>query len=466
MDLPLLTMLRKLSEFRRNERGSRERLEALKLNKFRSLVRHANRHSPYYARIVREHRIDIERCEPAHFPVLTKAELMANFDDIAVDRRITRRAVMSFLEESPDATSRFLDKYRVINSSGSSGQVGYFVYSPSDWARGLAQQSRTRPSVDFSRIGNDKFRLAYFGSIEGHCTAVTMMRSAKEGLGRLLLDLRLMEVNTPIVSVVCDLNVFRPDYLVGHTAALKVLAGKLREGTLRITPRALHAVGEMMTETDRRMLREHFNCEVTGGYSCSEHLTMGHLSADSDCMVLRDDDLIFEFYEHHSIVTNLFNRTMPLIRYKMGDILRPLAPSRDTSPYLRVESLIGRSEKLPSFVNEYGNEDTISPSSISSIVVAGVLALQMQLLDSLHFRIAIWPEPDLSVAELTAAADAIRTRVGEMLKRKRMSNVRFTVDVLAELPIDPLTRKFHLIVDAPSRTAANLLATIPKLAVH
>ena len=81
-----------------------------------------------------------------------------------------------------------------------------------------------------------------------------------------------------------------------------------------------------------------------------------------------------------------------------------------------------------------------------------------------NFRIAIWPEPGLSATDLVQAVDATRKRINEILKRKRLSNVRFGVDVLAELPIDPLSRKFQLVVDAPLTSRENVLATIPKLA--
>src|SRR5215472_9259346 len=120
----------KLREFRRNARMTRAQLEEMKLGKFRALARYAAAKAHYYSQVVSEHRIDLERCTPRDFPPLTKAGLMANFDRIVTDPRITKQGIAEFLTRSRDPTDQFLDEFRVIHTSGTSGEVGYFVYSP------------------------------------------------------------------------------------------------------------------------------------------------------------------------------------------------------------------------------------------------------------------------------------------------------------------------------------------------
>jgi hypothetical protein len=43
----------------------------------------------------------------------------------------------------------------------------------------------------------------------------------------------------------------------------------------------------------------------------------------------------------------------------------------------------------------------------------------------------------------------VERRLRELLEQKRMSNVRFTVDVVDHIPVNPRTRKFQLIVKTP-----------------
>ena len=154
-------------ELRRNEHLSRTQLEARKLQKFRRLVAHAARHSPYYAQLIRALGIAVEHCTPQQFPLLSKAILMADFDRIVTDRRVSKQALEKFLIQSTDPNERFLSEYQVIHTSGSSGEVGYFVYSLDDWARAMAQFLRTTSSSHFFR----QTRVAEFLATGGHMRA-------------------------------------------------------------------------------------------------------------------------------------------------------------------------------------------------------------------------------------------------------------------------------------------------------
>ena len=450
----LLTLLFKLRELHRNQGLTRSELEARKLRKFRRLARHASRHSPYYAQLVRDHRIDLATCVPADFPVLTKSDLMANFDRIAVDRRITRQALSDFLQGSVDPERAFLGRYRVIHTSGSSGQVGYFVYDRADWARGIAQQIRSRPDPGQRRRGG-KFRVGYYGALGGHFAGVSMFSSAMSGPARFFVQGRAFEINSPLPEVIEALDDFQPEYLIGYTTAVKLLAQRQREGRLHLSLCGLNTVGEGMTPADRRFLEESFGCPVNGVYACSEHLMMGHAASGSDSMVLRDDDLIFEFQDDHSIVTNLFNWTLPLIRYRMSDILRPLA-STAGSPYPVIGSLVGRSERMPTFINAQGQEDFISPHTVNEIFVPGVTGFQMQLLEGNRFRFAVCLDASLGAEARTAAVGGVERRLDQILSQKGMANVGYEVKVIERLPLHPSTRKFQLIVDERARSQAEL----------
>ena len=106
---------------------------------------------------------------------------MQHFDEIVTVPGVTKRAIADFLTRSSDPTERFLGKYRVIHTSGSSGEVGYFVYSPQDWARGVAMRPREQR---MARKRKGKFRLAYFAAIDGHYAGVTLIRSIESGIAR------------------------------------------------------------------------------------------------------------------------------------------------------------------------------------------------------------------------------------------------------------------------------------------
>ena len=292
-----------------------------------------------------------------------------------------------------------------------------------------------------------KLRIAYFAAIDGHYAGVTMVSSFRRGLVKLFVDIGLFEVNSPLPEVIAALNEYQPDFLAGYTTALKILAEKQRAGALKLdTVVGIITAGEATTEADRAFLEQTFGCGVVNTYGCSEHLGMGGSVPGSSNIVLHDHDLIYEFYPDHSVVTNMFNETLPLIRYRMADILRPV-DSGAHAPYLVIESLVGRNELQPKFKNRDGIEDFISPHTINEVFVAGVTRFQMHLLADDAFRFMVCLDTSLGAEQQAAAVEGVERRLREILARKRMDNVRFDVVPTDDLPVNPRTRKFQLILD-------------------
>ena len=114
---------------------TRAALEAAKEQKFRALIRHACAHAPYYANIIRERGLDVNTCEARDFPLLTKSILMANFDGSVTDPRVTKQVIADFLTRSTDPKERLFNDLTVMHTSGTSGEVGYFLYAEADFGR-------------------------------------------------------------------------------------------------------------------------------------------------------------------------------------------------------------------------------------------------------------------------------------------------------------------------------------------
>jgi phenylacetate-CoA ligase len=430
----------------------RARLEAAKARKFRKLARHAQALSPYYANIVRERSIDLETCTPADFPLLTKSLLMANFDDIVTERRASKQVIADFLSRSKDPKEKLFDRLSVMHTSGTSGEVGYFLYGSADYGRLRAANMRNRKvfRAVFPKFGFRlrRLRIAFYGATGGHFAGATGVASMQQGIGSLFVDARAFEVNTPLPDVIEKINEFQPDALWGYTTALKMLGAEQRAGRLNIKPAAVAATGEMVTRADMEFLSAAFNgASALSMYACTEHMLLGISNPDRETMTLLDDNLIFEFHEDHSVITNLFNYTMPLIRYRMSDILRPI--SAPGAQRIVIQNLVGRTEQMPVFVNNAGGKDFISPHTINEIFVEGVTRFQMQITGPASFRFPICVEPQLDGAQRAAAAAGVTARLREILEQKSLGNVSFAVTIVPDIPVNERTRKFQLIVPAP-----------------
>jgi phenylacetate-CoA ligase len=428
---------------------SRAEFEAVKERKFRALLRHANARAPYYANIIRERRLDVNTCKAEDFPVLTKSMLMANFNDIVTDRRVTKQVVAEFLTRSTDPKDQLFDELTVMHTSGTSGEVGYFLYSAADFGRLRAAAMRNRKAfrAQFPRLGFrlHRVRVAFYGATGGHFAGVTGVASMQQGLRRFFIDARAFEVNTPLPEVVRGINAFEPDVLWGYTTALKMLGDEQRAGRLGIEPKAVIATGEMVTQADLQFLSQAFaGARALSMYACTEHMMLGISNPDGNTMTLMDDNLIFEFYEDHSLITNLFNYTLPLIRYRMSDILRPV--SAPQARRIVIQNLVGRTEQMPVFVNGEGTKDFISPHIINEIFVKGVTRFQMQITGPSSFLFLICVDAGLVDTERASAVAGIRARLAEILGQKGLSNVAFDVQIVADIPVNARTRKFQLIV--------------------
>jgi phenylacetate-CoA ligase len=436
----------------RYERMTRSELDADKLARFRRLVVHAQRHSAYYARIIAERGIDPASCAVSDFPVLTKPELMANFDDIVTDPSITKAGVAEFLSHSTDPAERFLGRYRVMHTSGTSGEVGYFLSSSTDWIRALFGGARQPGFERGARRSRGRFRFAFYGATGGHFAGVTMVTLLARSPARLFIDARAFEINLPLADTRAALEAFQPEALFGYTTALKMLGERKQAGELDIHPIAIAATGETVTKADMDFLSEAFDgARVTSAYASTEHMTMGASDPGGETMTLTDNNLIFEPFADHTLVTNLFNETMPLIRYRMSDILHVI--SEPGARRIQIKSLVGRTERTPIFINAAGKSDFISPHTINEVFVAGVRRFQMRLTGEASFRFLAIFDPALDDAGRAAAVAGLKTRLTEILEQKAMANVAFTVEPVDEIPVNERTRKFQLIVDERSGPA-------------
>ncbi len=92
------------------------------------LLAHAAAHSPFHAR--RLAGIDLTAIDPRQMtplPVMTKAEMMGELDDVFTDRRLTDADVEQALAAAGTEPAVLLGSYLALTSGGSSGQRGVFV---------------------------------------------------------------------------------------------------------------------------------------------------------------------------------------------------------------------------------------------------------------------------------------------------------------------------------------------------
>ena len=90
-----------------------------------TLVRFARTHSPAYRDAYRA--LPERELDPAELPIVTKRALMARFDDWVTDPELKLTGIEAFLADRKHIGERYLDRYVVWKSSGSTGTPGIYV---------------------------------------------------------------------------------------------------------------------------------------------------------------------------------------------------------------------------------------------------------------------------------------------------------------------------------------------------
>ncbi|MEY4484043.1 MAG: hypothetical protein RL693_1495, partial [Verrucomicrobiota bacterium] len=349
--------------------------------------------------------------------------------------------IADFLAHSTDPDELFEGKFHVLHTSGTSGTVGYFVFSHLAWIKGASHVARVAPL-------RWRKRTAFVAATRGHFAGASLMLTGNHGSNNWFFDVRTFDVGQPLPQIVKELNGFQPHALSGYATMLKVLAEAQERGELRIKPSHLGNGGEPLLPEIKAYLERIFKVPVMNAYASSEHLYMGMTLPGSEGMHLMEDDLIFELNADHTCVTNLFNDTMPLIRYRMDDVLVPDSSNQNIYPFTKIKDIVGRYEDALVFTNQHGKDDFIHPIVIVELIVEGLNAWQIILESKTSFRFLARFNDGMSPHENLMTHERIRQKMSAILAEKEMSNVRFEIEQVESLAIDPHSGKFRLVVRA------------------
>jgi phenylacetate-CoA ligase len=330
------------------ERWPRERLLLYQRALLHETLAHAVAESPYYRQ-----RIDLPRGGDVRLedlPVLTKTTLMNDFDQIVTDRRLRLADVERHLA-SDRAADAILGKYRAFATGGTTGERAIVLYDPPAWDTIVANVQRW-----LAVVGADpNARNVGIGAPTPlHLTnrVFPEIRAAESDAPRL-------SVTMPMIDIVTALNTYRPDMLLTYPSLLRRLVEEQREGRLRIAPRLLCSAAETLTPDMRELVRQSWGGDLFDSYGTTETGLIGIDCPEHAGIHVAEDLLMYEVVDRNNrpvapgevgekvLVTTLFNRVLPLIRYEISDLVT-LADGacRCGRSLLRLAAIAGRREDV------------------------------------------------------------------------------------------------------------------------
>ncbi len=390
----LIALLRKRRELARRDGWTRRQLEVHQAGALRERRDFASARSAFYARF---HR-GLESRPIHELPVLTKAMLMDHFDEIVTDPAVRLVDVRAHLSGT-HAGDRFLERYRIAATAGSTGSPGVFLHDEDEWTTVLAAYARASDWAGVAAGLTRRLRMAVVSSRTPWHQSALVGASLES---RFVRTLRL-DATEPIDRIVLQLTSFQPESLVGYASMLRLLAGEQLAGRLHIAPRAVMSASEVLTAESRTRIRAAWNVEPFDVYAATEPAGVA-----SECrlhrMHLYEDLVITEVVDEANrpvpagstgakvLVTVLFRRTQPLIRYEMSDQLAWLPEQcRCGRPFALVGAIEGREEDVLQLPGRSGNCVPVHPNvfhQVLDLVPVAEWQIEEDAAHALHVRVA------------------------------------------------------------------------------
>ena len=290
---------------------SADELAAHRQQQLRALVAHAVEHSLFHReRLAHLDPATMTEADLASVPTMDKRDVMAHFDEIVTDRRLTRALAEAHLESLEDAPAYLLDEYHVMATGGSSGSRTLAVWDWEGWADVFISMSRN------SLVrGGDGGPVA--GIAADHPSHMSSM--FQRTFSNPAIDMHRIPASLPIEEIVRRLNDLQPETVLGYASMIHRLALEARGGRLRIAPAKVLSGSEALLPETRVLAEDAWGVVLDNTYGTSEVGGIAGSCGRGPWMHLNDDLHVIEVETDRVVVTNLMNRVLPLIRYVHDD---------------------------------------------------------------------------------------------------------------------------------------------------
>jgi phenylacetate-CoA ligase len=318
----------------KTERLSRKELRELQTKELKRIINYSYYNVPYYRRIFRRHSLkpdDIRTIEDLKkIPILTKEDLRYNFNSL-ISQRYHRW------------------QYSIKHTSGTTGTALNVVWGNEATMKEYAFVERIR-------------RRAGINSKEPHATfagrIIVPLRHTKPPFWRYNSAEKqyyfsmhhLTKENLKYYTN--KLRQINPSYIEGYPSLIYVVAEYVLKYEDSIPVKAVFTSSETLLSYQRESIEKAFQCKVFDRYGMTElAASIGeceeggyHIDAEYGIIeFLKDGEEVSEGEVGEMVCTSFINDAFPLIRYKIGDLARPVGGTCSCGRTLPlVKEIIGR----------------------------------------------------------------------------------------------------------------------------
>ena len=438
----LLWSMVRLAQRENWERARLEAFQAKTLGQLRSFV-YAN--SPFYRKL----HAGMEEAPLSDLPIVTKRQLMDSYDDVLTDQSINQEAIHNFIEMG-FKDQLFDNRYVVCATSGTSGTPGLFLYSEAEWAWILASFARASRLAGAHVRLFDPMRLAIVGSDKPSHQSNVIADSFDSPW---VPTLRLAATD-PLGQITSRLNDWNPEMLVAYSALASTLADQQLQGQLDISPRIVMCVAESLKPPARKMINTAWGVEAFENYAATETGVVAAECSLHQGLHLFEDLVIVEVVDERgrevapdamgarALITSLFARTFPLIRYELDDsVSYAIGDCSCGLPFRRLSQIGGRVAETLRIARSDGTIAVLHPIDIDAVFATSDIRAWQIICHKTTLEILL-----LSPVPAALAADVER-KMSSLLASKGLSGFGLTVNIVDEIPRLP-SGKMVIVRDA------------------
>lgn len=426
-------------------RGSLEELQSRQQMRLQAMIKYACEHSPYYRQLYQHLPAHIEHLN--ELPIVTKRDLMSQFNDWVTDSRIHRDESLYFIAEASLMGVPYLGSYTVWRTSGTTGSPGIFLHDQDALTTYIAlvmqrgYLSWMNPRL-FWTILRHRWRTAFVFATGGHFATNVFEAVSHHLRPDAAASKPIFSAHLPLSELVQALNDYQPVILTSYPSVLAQLAKEQLAGRLAISPLLVISGGECLKSAFRQEIIEAFPCGLHDAYLASEFMGIafdckyGRLHLNMDWLILEPVDASYHPIEagsppHSVLLTNLANRVQPIIRYEMGDSISFYAdacPCGNPLPSIRVE---GRDDEILTFKSADGKQIALMPLPLETVVMVVPGVHRFQLIQTTPLTLQVRVEAS-SEADSTEVWETVEARLRAYLDMQGLPSVK--IEKSDELP--------------------------------
>lgn len=371
---------------------SQAALAAMQARGFAHLRRHVMPHSPFHAAYADRPLED--------WPILNKQLLMQNFTAINTVGLTREQALdVALRSEQSRDFSPMIGDVAVGLSTGTSGQRGLFASNRRERALWAALMlGRFLPSL----LGRQ--HIAFF---------LRANNQLYESLSNPLIEFQFYDLLTDFDDHRGRLQHQKPTVLIAPAQVLQLLARRKMAGDLPISPKKIISVAEVLSPEDAAIISQAFGVAVDQVYQCTEGVLgmscrAGHLHLNEAFIHVEREVIDPVSGAFHPIITDLSRQTLPILRYRLDDVLVPLDRACPCGcATLRLRRIEGRADDILYWQTAAGGQCMVASDVIRQAMATARAAISdYRVVQHGTDRLEIWLEAqDFAQAEADVCAN-------------------------------------------------------------